>query len=68
MLLHKKVCMLGTFGVAFFATLATGFALWMPIRKQRAEMRLRDGFIVVVMFSTSCGSNPMRGAIICLKI
>ena len=52
---YNETEVLGTFGIAFFATLATGFLLWVPIRKERAEMRLRDGFIVVVMFWTVLG-------------
>ena len=30
--------------------LATSFVLWYPVRRVRAELRLREGFIVVVMF------------------
>jgi trk system potassium uptake protein TrkH len=52
---YNEADVLDIFGVAFFATLVTGFVLWMPTRKQYAEMRLRDGFIVVVMFWTVLG-------------
>lgn len=39
---------------AFFDSLATlliiGLLTWLPVRKQRRELRLRDGFLVVVAF------------------
>ena len=41
---------LGAFLGALGLILATGIALWYPTRKVRRELRLRDGFIVVVMF------------------
>lgn len=34
----------------FFTTLLTGVALFAPVRKQEVQLRLRDGFVVVVMF------------------
>jgi len=41
-------------GQAFFYSylllLATGFVLWLPVHRKRTELRLRDGFVVVVMF------------------
>ncbi len=46
-------------GQAFFYSyltlLAIGFVLWLPVRGKRAELRLRDGFVVVVMFWTVLG-------------
>ena len=46
-------------GQAFFYSylllLVTGFVLWLPVRNKRAELRLRDGFVVVVMFWTVLG-------------
>ena len=46
-------------GQAFFYSylllLATGFVLWLPVRSKKAELRLRDGFVVVVMFWTVLG-------------
>ena len=36
------------FLATFAAALATGLALWLPVRAQRMELRLRDGFLVVV--------------------
>ena len=34
------------FGVSFF----TGLALWLPVRKNKRDLRYRDGFLVVVLF------------------
>ncbi|MGD8933859.1 MAG: TrkH family potassium uptake protein [Gammaproteobacteria bacterium] len=46
-------------GQAFFYSYLTlltiGFVLWLPVRGKRAELRLRDGFVVVVMFWTVLG-------------
>lgn len=35
---------------AFAITLVTGLACWLPVRRQRAELRIRDGFLVTVLF------------------
>lgn len=35
---------------ALVATLATGFALFWPVRHDRSSPRLRDGFVIVVLF------------------
>ncbi len=35
-----------SFGVALFA----GLILWLPVRTQRKELRLRDGFLIVALF------------------
>ncbi|MDH5436032.1 MAG: potassium transporter, partial [Gammaproteobacteria bacterium] len=40
---------------AFFGILISGFFIWMPVMKVRRELRLRDGFIIVVMFWTVLG-------------
>ena len=45
-----------SFGKAFIATIITGFLLWLPYRKQRGDLRLRDGFIIVVLFWTVLGA------------
>ena len=45
-----------SFGKAFLATIITGFLLWLPCRKQHDDLRLRDGFIVVVLFWTVLGT------------
>ncbi|MFA7096411.1 MAG: TrkH family potassium uptake protein [Gammaproteobacteria bacterium] len=46
---------LHVFLIAFAVTLMTGFVFWTPVRAVRKELRLRDGFIVVVMFWTVLG-------------
>ena len=38
------------FASAFALTLGVGIISWLPVRRVRRELRLRDGFIVVVMF------------------
>lgn len=38
------------FLLAFVVTLGTGLALWLPTAAMKSELRLRDGFVVVVMF------------------
>ncbi|MCB1754391.1 MAG: TrkH family potassium uptake protein [Gammaproteobacteria bacterium] len=40
---------------AFFLTLATGLALFWPVRKEMAQLRLRDGFLVVVLIWSVLG-------------
>ena len=40
---------------AFALTLLTGFLLYYPVRHHKRELRLRDGFMVVVMFWTVLG-------------
>ena len=45
----------GAFLQAFFIILISGFMLFLPVRKQRKELRLRDGFLVVVLFWTVLG-------------
>ncbi|MES9942354.1 MAG: TrkH family potassium uptake protein [Candidatus Thiodiazotropha sp. 6PLUC2] len=35
---------------AFILTLGLGVAFWAPVRNQHQELRVRDGFLVVVMF------------------
>jgi trk system potassium uptake protein TrkH len=37
------------FAIACAAALACGLALWLPVRARRSELRLRDGFLVVVL-------------------
>jgi len=38
------------FQFSFLALLASGFVLWLPVRKVKKDLRLRDGFVVVVTF------------------
>lgn len=37
---------------AFFITLTTGILLWAPLRKKTQELKVRDGFLIVVLFWT----------------
>ena len=49
------------FGSSFGLILATGAVLWWPTRKVKRELRLRDGFVIVVSFwvgLTLSGSVP----------
>jgi len=41
---------LTAFLLSFSWTLAAGFLIWLPVKSVRKELRLRDGFIVVVLF------------------
>jgi trk system potassium uptake protein TrkH len=43
------------FALAFILTLMTGLAAWLPVSRSRRELRLRDGFLVVVLFWTVLG-------------
>lgn len=38
------------FSMALLITITLGLALWLPVRKVKKELRLRDGFVVVVLF------------------
>ncbi len=40
---------------AFVLLLVTGLIFWLPARKHRKELKIRDGFIVVVMFWITLG-------------
>ncbi|MBE0493065.1 MAG: potassium transporter [Thiomicrospira sp.] len=40
---------------AMVLTQITGLSLWLPNRKHRRELKIRDGFIIVVMFWTALG-------------
>ncbi len=40
---------------AFMLTLVFGFLLYLPVQNQKKELRLRDGFLVVVLFWTLLG-------------
>jgi trk system potassium uptake protein TrkH len=46
---------LSAFVSAFFVILVSGLVLWLPVRKHRRELRLRDGFVVVFMFWVALG-------------
>jgi trk system potassium uptake protein TrkH len=40
----------------FSLTLAAGLVCWLPVRRERRELRLRDGFLVVASFWTVLGT------------
>ena len=40
----------------FGLTLTAGFLIWLPVRKSRRDLRLRDGFLVVASFWTVLGT------------
>jgi trk system potassium uptake protein TrkH len=40
----------------FGMTLLAGFVCWLPVRRERKELRLRDGFLVVASFWTVLGT------------
>ena len=44
------------FFYAFAITLITGIVMWLPVKNYRKELRLRDGFLVVVLFWTVLGT------------
>ncbi len=46
---------LQAFSYSFLIILSCGLLLWWPVRHEQREFRLRDGFIVVVMFWISLG-------------
>ncbi|MFT5349981.1 MAG: trk system potassium uptake protein TrkH, partial [Gammaproteobacteria bacterium] len=48
------------FSMALLITVILGLALWLPVRKVKKELRLRDGFVVVVLFWAGLG---LTGAI-----
>ena len=45
------------FITAFFVTLVGGAILWLPVRKQHKDLRIRDGFVVVVVFWLVLGAS-----------
>lgn len=53
-LLFDDGAMLG-FLASFAIILATGLALWYPVRHDRSDLRLRDGYVVVVSFWAGLG-------------
>jgi trk system potassium uptake protein TrkH len=43
------------FAIAFLIIFMAGLLIWFPVRHIRKELRLRDGFVVVVLFWTGLG-------------
>lgn len=46
---------LSPFIKAFFLVFVAGIVLWFPVRRKKKELRLRDGFLIVVLFWTVLG-------------
>jgi trk system potassium uptake protein TrkH len=44
------------FILSFIACLAMGFSIWYPNRSYRSELKVRDGFLIVVLFWTVLGA------------
>ncbi|MEH2922716.1 Trk system potassium transporter TrkH [Samsonia erythrinae] len=44
------------FAQTFFVALVIGIILWLPNRKQKHELKSREGFLIVVLFWTVLGS------------
>ena len=55
-LYYGELDAVNNFGEAFIATLVTGLLLWLPFYKHKGDLRLRDGFIIVVLFWTVLGT------------
>ena len=55
-LYYGEIDEFNSFGEAFIATLITGFLIWVPYYKHHGDLRLRDGFIIVVLFWTVLGT------------
>ncbi len=53
-MLYDDIALL-TFIDTFLITIVCGFLLWLPVRQQKKELKLRDGFIVVVLFWLGLG-------------
>ncbi len=51
---------LQAFSIALVITLSLGLILWLPVRHKKQELRLRDGFLIVVLFWSVLG---LSGAI-----
>ena len=39
-----------SFAWSFAITLLTGLAIWLPVRRARAELRVRDGYLITALF------------------
>lgn len=47
---------------SFLSLLISGLVLWLPVRREKKDLRLRDGFLVVVLFwfvLGACGALPL---------
>src|SRR5690606_23931113 len=43
---------LGRFLYSFLVTLVSGLLCWLPVQNRRQELRVRDGFVLVLLFWT----------------
>ena len=48
---------LKSFFYSYVILLAAGLIVWLPVRKIHNELKIRDGFVVVVMFWTVLGAS-----------
>ena len=55
----------GAFIAAFAALVAVGVLVWLPARRDRRDLRLRDGFLVVTLFWAVLG---IAGAFLAVPI
>ncbi|MCK4708416.1 MAG: potassium transporter, partial [Gammaproteobacteria bacterium] len=46
---------LKSFVLSYVILLSVGLLFWLPVRKIKKELKIRDGFVVVVMFWTVLG-------------
>lgn len=46
---------LDAFLLGFVLTLASGCLVWLPVRRNRTDLKIRDGFLVVALFWTVLG-------------
>lgn len=50
------------FLISYLSTLLAGIVIWLPVRNIKTELRLRDGFVVVVLFwvlGSAIGALPL---------
>ncbi len=59
---------LNAFLYAFVLVMVIGLVLWLPVYSHRKELRLRDGFIVVVMFWVVLGLSGSLPFILSAKL
>lgn len=48
---------LSPFYESFILILASGLVMWFPVHREKGELRLRDGFLIVVLFWTVLGMS-----------
>lgn len=40
----------GAFLSALFITIGVGFVIWLPVHRQKHELKIRDGFLITILF------------------